>query len=43
MQPLVVAWPPVPKSTGAPSLQYIRKRKGLSPDPPQASEFIDKD
>jgi hypothetical protein len=24
-------------------LQDIRKRKGLSPDPPQANEFIDKD
>jgi len=24
-------------------LQEIRKRKGLSPEPPQASEFIDKE
>ena len=37
------AWTPVPKSIGATLLQDIRKRKGLSPDPPQASEFIDKE
>jgi len=37
------AWTPVPKSIGATLLQEIRKRKGLSPDPPQASEFIDKE
>ena len=37
------AWTPVPKSIGATLLQDIRKRKGLSPDPPQANEFIDKD
>jgi len=35
------AWVPVPKSIGITLLQEIRKRKGLSPDPPQASEFID--
>ncbi len=37
------AWTPVPKSICATLLQEIRKRKGLSPDPPQASEFIDKE
>jgi translation elongation factor EF-G len=37
------AWTPVPKSIGATLLQEIRKRKGLSPEPPQASEFIDKE
>jgi elongation factor 2 len=36
------AWTPVPKSIGATLLQEIRKRKGLSPEPPTASEFIDK-
>ena len=36
-------WTPIPKSIGATLLQEIRKRKGLSPDPPQASEFIDKE
>ena len=34
---------PLPKSLGATLLQDIRKRNGLSPDPPQASEFIDKE
>jgi len=37
------AWTPVPKSIGATLLQEIRKRKGLSPEPPQANEFIDKE
>ena len=37
------AWTPVPKSIGPTLLQEIRKRKGLSPDPPQANEFIDRD
>ena len=37
------AWVPVPKSIGTTLLQEIRKRKGLSPEPPQASEFIDKE
>jgi len=37
------SWTPVPKSICATLLQEIRKRKGLSPDPPQASEFIDKE
>ena len=36
-------WTPIPKSIGATLLQEIRKRKGLSPEPPQASEFIDKE
>ena len=37
------AWTSVPKSIGATLLEDIRKRKGLSPQPPQASEFIDKE
>jgi len=37
------AWTSVPKSIGATLLEDIRKRKGLSPEPPQASEFIDKE
>ena len=37
------AWTVVPKSIGATLLQDIRKRKGLSPDPPVASEFIDRE
>ena len=37
------AWSAVPKSIGAALLQEIRKRKGLSPDPPQANEFIDRE
>ena len=37
------AWTAVPKSIGATLLQDIRKRKGLSPDPPVASEFIDRE
>ena len=28
------AWTPVPKSIGATLIQDIRKRKGLSPEPP---------
>ena len=36
-------WTPIPKSIGATLLQEIRKRKGLSPEPPQATEFIDKE
>jgi len=37
------AWTPAPKSIQATLLVDIRKRKGLSPDPPSADEFIDKD
>jgi elongation factor 2 len=37
------AWTPAPKSIQATLLADIRKRKGLSPDPPTADEFIDKD
>ena len=33
------SWTPVPKSIGATLLQDIRKRKGLSPDPPQATNL----
>ena len=35
-------WAEIPKSKLAESIAEIRKRKGLSPDPPDASEFIDK-
>jgi elongation factor 2 len=35
------AWTPVPNSVLPTILAEIRKRKGLSPDPPTASEFID--
>jgi elongation factor 2 len=37
------AWVPAPKSIQSTLLADIRKRKGLSPDPPTADEFIDKD
>jgi len=37
------AWTPAPKSIQTTLLADIRKRKGLSPDPPTADEFIDKD
>ena len=37
------AWPPVPKLIAATLTEDIRKRKGLSPSPPIASEFIDRD
>ena len=37
------AWTPVPNSVFATLLAEIRKRKGLSPDPPTADEFIDKE
>jgi elongation factor 2 len=36
-------WNDVPKSLLANTIQEIRKRKGLSPDPPNANEFIDKE
>ncbi len=37
------AWTPVPKSMFQEAISDIRKRKGLAPDPPNMSEFIDKD
>jgi len=37
------AWTEVPKSMLSGAIADIRKRKGLPPDPPQASEFIDKE
>ena len=37
------AWTQVPKSIASTLTQEIRKRKGLPPDPPVASEFIDRD
>ena len=37
------AWTPVPKSIAATLTEDIRKRKGLSPNPPEPTEFIDRD
>jgi len=37
------AWTPVPKSIAATLTEDIRKRKGLSPNPPAPTEFIDRD
>jgi elongation factor 2 len=37
------AWTPVPKSIAATLTEDIRKRKGLSPNPPDPTEFIDRD
>ncbi|MFM8659229.1 MAG: elongation factor EF-2 [Candidatus Nitrosotenuis sp.] len=37
------AWTPMPKSIQATLTAETRKRKGLSPDPPTADEFIDKE
>jgi elongation factor 2 len=37
------AWTPMPKSIQATLTADIRKRKGLSPDPPTADEFVDKE
>ena len=37
------AWQPVPNSMLLSIVQGIRKRKGLSPDPPNPNEFIDKE
>jgi elongation factor 2 len=37
------AWTPVPNSVLLTIMAEIRKRKGLSPDPPTADEFIDKE
>ena len=36
-------WTEVPKSMLANAVADIRKRKGLAPDPPVVSEFIDKE
>jgi len=35
------SWTPLPSSMVLPIVREIRKRKGLSEDPPKASEFID--
>ncbi len=37
------SWSPIPKSIAGTLIPDIRKRKGLSPDPPRADEFIDKE
>ncbi len=37
------SWAPVPASMLGQLVSEIRKRKGLSPEPPSASEFIDKE
>ncbi len=37
------SWAPVPNSMLLPLVRDIRKRKGLSPDPPNPTEFIDKE
>jgi len=37
------AWTPIPNSVLPTIMGEIRKRKGLSPDPPTADEFIDKE
>jgi elongation factor 2 len=37
------AWGELPKSKISEMISEIRKRKGLSPDPPTVDEFIDKD
>jgi elongation factor 2 len=37
------AWTEVPKSLFQTAIEDIRKRKGLAPDPPHISDFIDKD
>ena len=37
------AWSPAPASIQTQLIADIRKRKGLSPDPPTADEFIDKE
>ena len=37
------AWSPAPASIQTQMIADIRKRKGLSPDPPTADEFIDKE
>ena len=37
------SWNPLPASMMAPIVGEIRKRKGLSPEPPTADEFIDRE
>jgi elongation factor 2 len=37
------SWAPVPTSMLLPLVRDIRKRKGLSPDPPNPAEFIDRE
>ena len=37
------SWSPIPKSLVAQLIPDIRKRKGLSPEPPKAEEFIDRE
>ncbi len=37
------SWAPVPSSMLLPLVQDIRKRKGLSPEPPTPNEFIDRE
>jgi len=37
------AWSEIPKSMAATAIADIRKRKGLAPEPPGISEFIDKE
>ena len=37
------SWSAIPKSIAGTLIPDIRKRKGLSPDPPTADEFIDKE
>ena len=37
------SWSPIPKSLIAQLIPDIRKRKGLSPEPPKAEEFIDRE
>jgi elongation factor 2 len=37
------SWAPVPTSMLLPLVQGIRKRKGLSPEPPTPNEFIDRE
>ena len=37
------SWSPAPKSVMSEIILDLRKRKGLAPEPPKASEFIDKE
>ena len=37
------AWAEIPKSKLTEMISEIRKRKGLAPEPPNVSEFIDKE
>ncbi len=37
------SWAPVPSGMLLPLVESIRKRKGLSPEPPNAGEFVDKE